>query len=114
MSPLTIALALLIGLLVLIPTRRLAIAGASQRALVVYFVSVWLVGLVAATLRGPARFILPILLIVYLAPFVTLGQGLERMRGRFGGRLDPWIRRPPDPTIKDVTPRDEPPVNGSR
>jgi hypothetical protein len=111
MGPLTIALALVIAFLVLIPTRRLFVAGASQRALVVYFVSVWLLALIAATVRGPTRFMLPILLIVYLAPFVTLRPGLERLRGRFGGRFDRWVRPAPDPAaaIKDGTPPDDGP-----
>lgn len=107
MGPWTIALALLLALLIAIPTRRLALAGASRRTLVAYFVGLWLVALLAAELRAAARLLVPILLIVYLAPFVTLGQGLERLRGRFGGRLDPWIGRRSERTIKDVTPPDE-------
>jgi len=106
-GPQTIALALLIALLVLIPTRRLSLAGASRRTLTVYFVSLWLLALIAATFSGPVRLLLPILLVVYLAPFVTLGQGFERLRGRFGGRFDPWLRREPEPPVKDVTPPDD-------
>jgi hypothetical protein len=106
-GPQTIALALLIALLVLIPTRRLSLAGASRRALGVYFGSLWLLGLLAAMVQGPVRLLLPILLVVYLAPFVTLGQGFERLRGRFGGRFDPWLRREPEPPVKDVTPPDD-------
>ncbi len=105
MGPVTIALALSIALLVLIPTRRLQRAGASRRTLVVYFLAVWLLALATATIRGPLRFLLPFVLVAYLVPFVTLRDGLERLRGRFGGILDPWLRPPtPEPPMKDVTP----------
>lgn len=109
-TPATIALALLLALTVILPTRRLAIAGASRRTLAVYFISVWLVSVLAVVARGPARLLVPILLVAYFAPFITLGAGFERLRGRFGGRFDGWIRTAPSPrpAIKDVTPPEEP------
>jgi hypothetical protein len=111
MSPATILLVGLVALLVLIPTRRLQMAGWARQSLTTYYVSVWFLGSVVAALPSPARFLLPILLVAYLAPFITLREGLNRLRGRppsaprgptgGGGRFD---GRPP---MKDVTPPEE-------
>lgn len=104
-SPLTLSVAGLVALLVLIPTRRLYLAGWSQGALATYFVSVWLLGTVIGLLPSPARLLVPVLLVAYLAPFVTARSGLARLFGR-----PPAVRTgpPPEPPpIKDVTPPDE-------
>ena len=111
MSPLTIGLALVIALLVAIPTRRLAISGARRETLAVYFVGVWALGLFVAIAHGPVRVLLPILLVAYLAPFVTLGPGLDRLRDRFGLRRVPGSDESTPAGVKDVTPRDgDPPA----
>ncbi len=111
MSPTAIALAGLVALLVLIPTRRLQLAGWRRESLTTYFLAVWLLGAAVAALPSPARFLIPLLLVAYLAPFVTVRDGLNRLLGRPGGggtggggdgeRLD---ERPP---VKDVTPPEE-------
>ena len=107
MSPATIAIALVVALLVLVPTRRLFNVGASRRALTAYFLAMWLFAVLVAIVRGPLGFLIPFLFIAYLVPFVTLREGLERLRGRFGGILDPWLRaREPERPVKDVTPPD--------
>jgi hypothetical protein len=94
--PLLLILALIgvIALLVLIPTRRLHLAGWSQRALIVYFLAMLGLGLLVAELRGPARFLVPILVIGYLAPFVVASEGMARLMGR----------QPKRPVVRDVTP----------
>jgi hypothetical protein len=96
MGPTTIALALLLAVLVLVPMRRLALSGTSRLTLTLYFVVLWGLSLVVVAARGP-RILIPVLLIAYLLPFVTLGAGLEAIRRRFGAR-----------PVKDVTPVEEP------
>jgi len=108
MSPVTIAIVGLVALLVLIPTRRLQLAGWRRESLTTYFLTVWLLGTLVAVLPGPARFLVPILLVAYLAPFVTLRDGLNRLLGRprvdRGGGNGDGANRPP---AKDVTPREQ-------
>ncbi|HEX5589634.1 MAG TPA: hypothetical protein VFX65_05035 [Candidatus Limnocylindrales bacterium] len=114
MSPTTIALVGLVALLVLIPTRRLYLAGWRRESLTAYFLAVWLLGAAVAVLRAPATFLVPILLVAYLAPFVTLRDGLDRLFGRppGSGRIDGsgmGGARPTDEPqpVKDVTPPGE-------
>ncbi|HEY7522215.1 MAG TPA: hypothetical protein VH720_00980 [Candidatus Limnocylindrales bacterium] len=92
MPPAILALVLVLGLLALIPTRRLARLGWTSGALAAYFVALWVLGAVAASAPGGARILVPLLLIVWLAPFVTWREGLDRLRDR-----------PP----RNVTPRDD-------
>ncbi len=106
--PAVLALIGVLALLVLIPTRRLYLAGWRGWSLVGYFAVVLAMGLLVAELRGPARFLVPILVIAYLAPFVTARAGIARLLGRGGGdgvgtELDDERRPPP----KDVTPPDQ-------
>lgn len=82
------------ALLLLIPTRRLYLAGWSQRALIVYLVVMLGLAILVAELRGPARFLVPILIIGYIAPFVVAGDAVARLLGR----------QPRKPVVKDVTP----------
>jgi hypothetical protein len=100
-GPLTIALAILTALLALIPARRLALAGIAPRAIGTYVLVVWVLAMLIALLRGPASFLVPFLLVLYLAPFVTLRAGIDALRVRLGPPRDP------DRPIRDVTPRDD-------
>jgi hypothetical protein len=85
MSPITFALlTLAIGLLMLIPTRRLFLGGWSTGFLTTYFLSMLGLGLLVAELRGPARFLIPVLVLAYIAPFVAFRAGLSRLVGRPG------------------------------
>jgi hypothetical protein len=109
MSPTAILLVGLVALLVLIPTRRLQLAGWGRESLTIYFLGVWFLGSVVAALPSPARFLIPILLVAYLAPFITLREGLDRLRGRppaarGHGNGDAFTERPP---MKDVTPPED-------
>lgn len=104
LSPGFLALGLLLALLVMLPTRRLYLARWPASWLATYYVGVLLLGLLVAELRGPARFLVPVLVVAYLAPFVTVRDGLARL---LGGPP----RRPPDapshrPPPKNVTPPD--------
>ena len=105
MGPQTIGLGLVLALLVLVPTRRLALGGASRATLTAYFLGVWLLSMFVVIAAGP-RFLIAVLLIAYFAPFLTLNAGLAELARRFwfgGGSR----RGPTKPAMKDVTPRDE-------
>jgi hypothetical protein len=80
-----VILVIAIGLLVLIPTRRLFVGGWTSGPLTIYFVGMVLLGLLVAEVRGPARYLVPILVLAYIGPFITVRQGLDRIRGRLGG-----------------------------
>ena len=97
-----LALVVILALLVLIPTRRLYLAGWRADWLAAYYLVVLGLAVAVAELRGPARFLVPILVVAYLAPFVTVRDGLARLLG---------TPRPPGPPAssppKDVTPPEE-------
>jgi hypothetical protein len=92
-------LAAVIGLLALIPTRRLYLAGWRGWAIVGYWLLLLALGLLIAELRGPARFLVPILVVAVLAPFVTARAGIDRLLGRVRAA-----------GARDVTPRPAPPA----
>ena len=104
MSPVTIAIAGLVAFLVLAPTRRLQRSGWTREALTTYFAAVWLLGMAVAVLPVPARFLVPILLIAYLAPFTSIRAGLGRLFGRPVPRPPVQPERPP---VKNVTPPED-------
>jgi hypothetical protein len=106
-------LVMAIGLLVLIPTRRLFLGGWTSGPLGIYFAGMVLLGLLVAEVRGPARYLVPILVLAYIAPFITVRQGLDRIRGRLNG----GVSRPAnagdtaadEPAPRNVTPPEAPP-----
>ena len=101
-APWLLALALVIGLIVLIPARRLQHAGLSRVAIGSYVAFLWGLGMFVAIRPIGIRFLLPILLIVYLAPFVAAPDRVARAVSR--------RRRPDDrPPMKNVTPPDDRP-----
>ena len=72
MWPALIALVLLTGFAALPPARRLYAAGWSQRAVGAYFLALWVAAVAVVAAPGALRFLVPILVIAWLAPFVTL------------------------------------------
>lgn len=98
-APWLIALALVVGLLVLIPARRLRIAGFSSRTIGLYALGVWGLAMLVAIRPVGGRVVVPILLVAYLAPFVGAPDQVRRFVDR--GRRPPPAGRPP---LKDVTP----------
>lgn len=100
----TIAIAGLVAFLVLAPTRRLHLSGWGREAVTTYFVSAWLLGMAVAVLPIPTRFLVPVLLVAYLAPFLTIRAGLGRLFGRPEAPPPVEPKRPP---MKDVTPPDQ-------
>ena len=102
-GPALLGLGLLVGLLVLLPARRLQSAGFTPRLIGTYALVVWLGALLVAARPGPAGFLVPIVLVAYLAPFVTAPDRMGRVLRR-GGR-DRESGTPP----REVTPDDDEP-----
>jgi hypothetical protein len=100
-----LAVVLVVGLLVLLPARRLQLAGLTGRAIGAYAVSLWLAGVLLAVRPVGARFLVPIVLLAYIAPFVAAPEVVGRVLRR-GRPRDPPVdsSRPP---MKNVTPPDD-------
>jgi hypothetical protein len=109
-SPALLALSLVLFVLLLPPTDRLRRAGWRPRALGAYLTAMLVLGLLVVELPGPARFLVPILIVGYLAPFVTARAGIDRLRRT--RRPDVTVERP---IVKQVhgPSRDVPPRDGS-
>jgi hypothetical protein len=99
-----------VGLLVLLPARRLQLAGLSGRAIGLYAVALWLAGMALAVRPVGARFLIPIVLLAYMAPFVAAPEVVGRVLRR-GQPRDPPAN-PPRPPMKNVTPPDDPKAPG--
>ena len=108
LPPWLLALGLILGVLVLFPSRRLQLAGLSSRVIGLYAVSLWLMGLFLAVRPIGARFLIPIALLAYIAPFVAAPEVVGRVVRR-GRPRDPPLD-PPRPPMKNVTPPDDPPA----
>jgi hypothetical protein len=107
--PLLLAVGLVLGLIILLPARRLQLAGFSGRAIGLYAVCLWGLAFFMAIRPFAARFLIPILLIAYLAPFVAAPSRLSGIVSRGRGRGGPGTAGdPPKPQIKNVTPPDQP------
>jgi hypothetical protein len=104
-SPALLAIALVLFVVLLAPTRRLEQAGWPPRALGGYLIAMLALGLLVAEAPGTTRFLVPIIVLGYLAPFVALrvGGGRWRRPGR-----PAVVERPPIKTVhgpaRDVAP----------
>ena len=99
--PWLLALGLVVGLLVLIPARRLRAAGLARGTVGSYAAVLWGLAMFVAISPGATRILIPMLLLAYLAPFIAGPDVIGRVLRRGGDR------RPP---MKDVTPPDPPPL----
>ena len=110
-APGLLLIGLVIGLIILVPARRLQLAGFSGRTIGIYAACLWALAFFLAVRPVAARFLVPILLIAYLAPFVAAPGRLSRIVARGRGRGGPGgtggTGEPPKPPIKDVTPPGE-------
>jgi hypothetical protein len=97
LAPVFLAVVLLTGFFALVPARRLYLGGQSTGVVGAYFLAVWLLGIAAFEARG--RFFVPLLLILYVVPFITWRAGLARLLGR-----SPQGRNEPRAAPKNVTP----------
>ena len=106
-APALLAVGLAVGLAVLLPARRLQLAGLSSRSVGGYALCLWLLGFAVALRPAGTRFLIPILLIAYLAPFVATPDRIARVlrRGRGAG---PPVAPPP---MKNVTPPSDGPTD---
>jgi hypothetical protein len=88
------------ALLALIPARRLYLAGQPTIMIGAYFAVLWLLGSLIAFGPGRSRLFVPLILILYLVPFITWRAGFERLfgRGQRSHRANP---------ARNVTPPDE-------
>ena len=106
-NPELLAVGLLLALVVLLPARRLQLGGLSSRVIGLYVVFVWGLAFLLVVRPVAARFLVPILIVAYIAPFVAGPERVARLvrRGRVGrgGRGGP-----PAPPMKNVTPPDDP------
>lgn len=99
LPPALVAAILVLALLALIPTRRLFQRGASGGLVALYFLALWLLGLVMVASGGRARILLPVVLVLAVLPYVHLRDGIDRLLGR-PPRLVP-------PPVKNVTPPED-------
>jgi hypothetical protein len=105
--PWLLALALVFGLLVLIPARRLQLAGVPPRTSGLLALTLWALAMLVAISPGASRILIPILLVAYLAPFVAGPDRVGRILRRGGGPGSPGgPPGGPRPQIKNVTPPD--------
>jgi len=103
-APWLLALGLVLALLVLIPARRLQLAGLAPRTIGLYALTLWLLAMLVAIEPAASRIVVPILLAAYLAPFVAAPDRVRGILGRGGRRPGGSARRP----MKNVTPPDPP------
>ena len=110
-NPELLVVGLVLGLILLLPARRLQLAGFRGRAIGLYAACLWVLAFFLAVRPVAARFLIPILLVAYLAPFVVaparLSQIVTRGRGRGGPGAPGGAGDPPKPAIKNVTPPDQ-------
>jgi hypothetical protein len=103
--PWLLALGLVLGLLVLLPARRLQLAGLAPRTIGLLALSLWALAMFVAVSPGGARILVPIVLLAYLAPFVAAPDLVARILRRGGGGPDGG-RVGDRPPMKNVTPPD--------
>jgi hypothetical protein len=107
--PIVIALALVLALVVLPPSRRLQLAGLSPGWIATYAAAIWMLGMLMAVFPG-GRFLFPIVLLAWVAPFIVAPERLGRVfRGGGRGGAGPGVRNvtPTNPTDRTI-PRDRP------
>ena len=80
MSPVLLAIALVLFVVLLAPAGRLRQSGWPAQAAAAYLAVMILLGLVVAELPGPARYVVPIMVLAYVTPFVAARMGFNRPR----------------------------------
>jgi hypothetical protein len=106
-APALLALGLLLGLVVLLPARRLQLAGVASHWIGLYALCVWLLAFFLVVRPIAARFLVPFLIVLYIAPFVAAPERIRAIvRRGTGGRADRADE--PRPPMKNVTPPDDP------
>ena len=109
-TPALLAIALVLGLLILLPGRRLQLAGFRARSIGLYAAFLWILAFALAIRPIATRFLVPIVLIAYLAPFVVAPGRMARIVARGRGRVPATRGESARPQMKNVTPPDSPDV----
>jgi hypothetical protein len=112
MTPLLLVMLLLAALVALIPVWRLRIAGWRPRWLIAAWLGYALTIFLLVRFPGPTRFLLPILVLAYVAPFVAGPERLTRLFGRSPDEPRPIINVTPHPPAGLPPPRDAEPPDG--
>jgi hypothetical protein len=110
--PWLLALALVIGLIVLVPARLLQLAGVSGRAIGGYALLLWLFAMTIAIRPGATRLLIPFLLVAYIAPFVAAPDTVRRVFRRRPDGVpagEAGVAGADRPPMKNVTPPDADP-----
>jgi hypothetical protein len=81
LPPGILAVLLATGLLALIPARRLYLAGHPTTVIAAYFGILWALGGLIALGPGRSRLFVPLILVLYLVPFISWRAGLDRLLG---------------------------------
>jgi hypothetical protein len=98
-TPLVITIVLGTGLLALLPTRRLSQRAPEGWLLTLYYLVLWGLLLLSIAVPPMRRLAVPVLVMVAIAPWLSLPGGLDAIRQR-------WLRgRRPAP--RNVTPPSE-------
>ena len=105
--PWVLAVAIVVTLIVLVPARRLQLAGLASRTIGLYALGLWVLAMLLAVRPGATRFLVPILLIAYIAPFIAAPDAVARLLRRGRGGPGPGDRLGPRPPMKDVTPPED-------
>jgi hypothetical protein len=101
--PALLALGLVLGSIVLLPARRLHLAGLSTPVIGLYALFVWGLAFFLVVRPVAARFLVPILVIAFVAPFIVAPERISTIVRRDRGRRGD----PPRPPMKNVTPPDD-------
>ena len=81
-APWLIGLVLICVILAAIPTRRLSDAGIRPPWLTAYMLALVALGVAVVVARGPGRFLVPFLVVLYIAPLIVAPETTAR-----------WLRR---------------------
>ena len=103
-APWLIGLVLVCFALAAVPTRRLSDAGIRPGWLTAYLLALVAMGVVVVLARGPGRFLVPFLVVLYVAPLVVAPETMARWLRR--GRRPP--RNVGSGPGRDVGPDDPP------
>jgi hypothetical protein len=96
LTPAVLLLVLVMGMVAMLPVWRLRAAGWPSRWLLGTWLTITIAGVLVVAFPGAFRFLLPILVLAVLAPFVA---GPERLTRVLGGQ------KPGGGVVIDVTPR---------
>ena len=81
-AAIVVVLLIVAAVVIAVPVRRLVHDGRSRTTIVSYVVLLVTLAVGVSELRPLARYLLPVLGVVYIVPFITWRAGLDRLLGR--------------------------------